>query len=295
VLPSFSRYASKDEFFRLSALAALHFVSARICGVATDITFGAKKVLNFEDEISLKKIYSEIFWQIKQMQELSGVELKEELYSVLEDRKEVKTHLWLAPSSIKKREFNQLYHEKVATCDNVQLSCPQRGWLSGCDDLSDLKNLEEWSEKDLMALCFYLAGEKQGVDLQLCTAKFAESDNLLWLLSSLAIRFKRLSLKKSASVVPDYRKVPEKLGFLMRRGFFLPFFLKDAALNGNVREYVLVLSQFLYGVLEVAGDPLLRIALDQGKISDEIGEILTGVDSILSDTIKTWGTWLGES
>ena len=293
ILPPFSKYLPRSDFFRLSGVAITHLLLAKLQGVDCEFWLGKNCLFSGEEKISLRYIYESILKECLSPSSLRSNEIRGVLESLLELHKNKNVCLWLAPSSLEKTEFNKLYHSKIINDGSVMLRCPARSWLGGCDDLSDLSDdFSSWQEHSLATLSLYLSSPKMGQELQLITAKFEESDNYLWLMESLLTRLRGCQFDRNKTISQMQGESLGKISILFKKCVFLQFFQQDAVKNGKICDYVRALGEFLYSLLEVIGDPRIRIEMEKGVLPQTESQILTGAELVLLDAVSLWSNWL---
>jgi len=284
MLPPFTTLAPQDDYFRLSAVAILHFLFTRCAGLESAFKIGQKIIVDFGSEFSLKILYAAVFNELNAHRVLSFSEVQSVIAAELTGIEA--TCLWLAPSSMEKTEFVKLYRQKIKNnASQIQLRCLSRGWLSGWQEFSEIA-WQDWSEQELAALSFYMSTARMGDSLQPTTARFAESDNLLWLLPSLKMRLSRLNFAKEDKAV--YFSEHNKL---VKRAFFLPTFFQNAVYGGYIREYIDTLSAFLNELMLLLGDPVIRLQIEENNISDNLFQSLMAAEIGLSDAMANWQPW----
>ena len=293
ILPPFSKYLPRSDFFRLSGVAVTHLLLAKLQGIDCKFWLGKNCLCSQGEDISLKIIYDNILKECMSPGGLRSNEIRVELESLIDLHEGMNVCLWLAPSSLEKSEFNKLYHSKIVNNVSVILRCPPRAWLDGCDDLSDLSDdFSSWDENSLATLSLYLSSPKMGHELQLLTSKFNESDNYLWLMKSLLIRLGNCQFFRNKTISQNSRTCQEKINWVYKKSVFLHFFQQDAVKNGKICDYVKALGDFLYSLLETIGDPKIRIEIEKGILSQVESQILTGAELVLSDIVSLWSNWL---
>ena len=284
VLPRLLKTAPKDEYFRLAALSFLQLILAKKLGLNLVLYLGESKVAG-SDSFSLKDLFKSLMDEILKPTS-TEVEIVSALRAVIEDKTFDKVVLWLAPSSLSKTIFNQLYHSYIKDSERVELNCPERGYLSGTEGFFD-EDFSSYTTRELTALILHLASPKQGLDLEITTAKFSERENLLWLMESLYQRKSQLKATVGSGALPeDLSKLTAREAELVRSAFFLDYFFRAGAYFGQVREFTEELQRFLMAFALYLSDPRLRMHWDE--MSQETTDILSGAETVLSDTIAIW-------
>ncbi len=282
VLPKLLKTAPKDEYFRLSALAFLQLLLAKKVGVTMSLYLGRDEIAR-SDSFSLAELFKRMMNEISSSVE---AEIVSDLQGVIANAAYDRVVLWLAPSSLSKTVFNQLYHSHIKGSERVQLNCPERGYLAGVADFYG-EDFSSYTERELAALLLHLASPKQGLDLEITTAKFSERENLLWLMESLYQRKRNLKPTPGSGVMPrDLSILTEREAELVKSAFFLDYFFRTGAYYGQVREYTDELQRFLMAFALYLSDPSLRMRWNE--LPQETVDILSGAEAVLSDTIASW-------
>ncbi len=285
VLPPVPDRSSPDALQRLVLLGIMQCLCVQAARIDCCLYSGAKPLS--EGALRLQALLPLLMDQAATAPAGSSDKLRDELREALDKAAGMKC-LWLTPASLEKRQFNLLYHEKVRNHEDVILQCPERGWLSGCDEmLQAAHRFSEWSERQLAALCLYAASTLPGCELDPAVPRLEESSNTLWFMRSVYDRMVRFGLEPLDGV-PALSGLDEERRSLAVRVYFLPWFLKAAAVRGEVREYAAVLDQFLRTTIRVFNAPAFRMRSETGKVTQSERQIMTGVLEALSDTIGAW-------
>ncbi|MDC0357931.1 hypothetical protein OAO01_03875 [Oligoflexia bacterium] len=272
ILPQLNEQLCRGGYLRLCSIGVFQFLILKALNVNAKLYFGKDCVADSQAVTVAMDVYRAVIERCLSTTRDASKNYFKETLEVIQIPKQTKIFLWSYTNCGDTRWLTREQKHNGATERPVEIKALNRDALSGVEIERDLV-LQDWSDRELLALLFYFSGGTKGHDLDFNVPRMEESDNLLWLVRTTAERVERFGQSAISFNFTDQivalnselaltGRVPRNL--LLRLRFLSDWFCL-AGTDGAVVDFTSVLQKLLVSFGRIFNLPDLRQRLEQGS------------------------------